>query len=224
VFAVNRQITRWIRSETSFLTLGATTVKVKVKLSLCLTKNHPLNAYPSLSQWSHHEDILGEWGIAPRILNLGTRWRWVVSLTPRPLYSQVKRPRNPEPIGYEAGLASEPEWSRWRRERNTSLPLRKTNPGRPARSLVIILSELSRLPAKCCVMRIAYQSLRFHSNWSVVTGWMKLGQSGVYKRIYKCRISRLLWAEKHRADISLFQTETSVYWPGSTPKCLYYFP
>jgi hypothetical protein len=30
-------------------------------------------------------------GIAPRILNLGTRWRWVVSLTPRPLYTPGER-------------------------------------------------------------------------------------------------------------------------------------
>jgi hypothetical protein len=29
-------------------------------------------------------------GIAPRILDLGTRWRWVVSFTPRPFYSQGK--------------------------------------------------------------------------------------------------------------------------------------
>jgi hypothetical protein len=37
--------------------------KKKVKLSLCLTKHHAIKAY---------------WGtgvIAPRILNLGTRWR-----------------------------------------------------------------------------------------------------------------------------------------------------
>jgi hypothetical protein len=35
------------------------------------------------------------WGsgcIAPRILDLGTRWRWVVSFTPRQLYSQGKSP------------------------------------------------------------------------------------------------------------------------------------
>jgi hypothetical protein len=30
-------------------------------------------------------------GIAPRILDLGTRWRWVVSFTSRPLYPQGKR-------------------------------------------------------------------------------------------------------------------------------------
>jgi len=35
------------------------------------------------------------WGTghtAPSILDLGTWWRWVVSFTPRPLYSQGKRP------------------------------------------------------------------------------------------------------------------------------------
>jgi hypothetical protein len=31
-------------------------------------------------------------GIVPRILDLGTRRRWVVSFTPRPLYSQGKNP------------------------------------------------------------------------------------------------------------------------------------
>jgi len=29
---------------------------------------------------------LGSAGIAALIVNLGTRWRWVVSFTPRPLY------------------------------------------------------------------------------------------------------------------------------------------
>jgi len=29
-------------------------------------------------------------GTAPRILDLGTRWRWVVGFTPQPLYSQGK--------------------------------------------------------------------------------------------------------------------------------------
>jgi len=29
---------------------------------------------------------IGEWGIVPHILDPGTRWRWVVSFTPRPLY------------------------------------------------------------------------------------------------------------------------------------------
>jgi hypothetical protein len=37
----------------------------------------------------------GSGGIAPRILDLGTRRRWVVSFTPRPFYSQGKNPWYP---------------------------------------------------------------------------------------------------------------------------------
>jgi len=46
---------------------------------VCLTKYHAMRMY-----W-------GSGGIAPRILHLGTRWRWVVSFTPRPLYPHGKR-------------------------------------------------------------------------------------------------------------------------------------
>jgi hypothetical protein len=51
--------------------------KVKVKLSLCLTKHHTMKTC-----W-------GSGGIAPCILDV-TRWRWVVSFTPWPLYPQGK--------------------------------------------------------------------------------------------------------------------------------------
>jgi hypothetical protein len=54
--------------------------KLKVKLSLCLTKHHAMKTY-----W-------GSRGIAPGILDLGTRWRWVVSFAPWPLYPQGKSP------------------------------------------------------------------------------------------------------------------------------------
>jgi hypothetical protein len=40
----------------------------------------------------HHEGILGNGGIAPHILHLGTRLRWVVSFTPQPLYPQGRVP------------------------------------------------------------------------------------------------------------------------------------
>jgi hypothetical protein len=43
----------------------------------------------------HHEGVLGSGGIAPRILDLGTRWRWMVNFTARPLYPQAKSPRYP---------------------------------------------------------------------------------------------------------------------------------
>jgi hypothetical protein len=37
----------------------------------------------------------GSGGVTPRILNVGTRWSWVVSFTPRPLYPQGKIPWYP---------------------------------------------------------------------------------------------------------------------------------
>jgi hypothetical protein len=47
----------------------------KIKLSLCLTN------------WTlRQEDVWGTGCIDPRILALGTCWRWVVSFTPRPHY------------------------------------------------------------------------------------------------------------------------------------------
>jgi len=33
----------------------------------------------------HHEGVWEIGGIAPRILNLGNKWRWVVRFTPRSL-------------------------------------------------------------------------------------------------------------------------------------------
>jgi hypothetical protein len=61
--------------------------KLKVKLSLCLTKHHAMKAY------------LGNGDIAPRILGLGTRWRRVVSFTPReksPWYPLHRRLGGPQ--------------------------------------------------------------------------------------------------------------------------------
>jgi len=52
-------------------------------VSLCLTKHHAMKTYSESG------------GIAPPILDLDTRWRWVVSFTPRPFYSQGKSPRYP---------------------------------------------------------------------------------------------------------------------------------
>jgi hypothetical protein len=72
-----------LKSRWNQLIFIADPVSSKVKLSLCLTKHHTLKAY-----W-------GSGGIAPRILDLGTRWRWVASFTPWPLYPQGKSPWYP---------------------------------------------------------------------------------------------------------------------------------
>jgi hypothetical protein len=50
----------------------------------------------------------GSRGIAPLILNLGTKWRWEVNFTPRPLYSQEG---TPVLIEQETGWTPEPVWT-----------------------------------------------------------------------------------------------------------------
>jgi hypothetical protein len=64
-------------------------MKVKVKMALCLTKHHAIRHF-LLNQAPRHEDVLGNGGIASRILHLGTRRKRVVRFTPRPLYSWGK--------------------------------------------------------------------------------------------------------------------------------------
>jgi len=44
---------------------------------------------------SRHGGVRGSRGIAPSILVLGTRWRWVISFTPPSLYPQWKSPYHP---------------------------------------------------------------------------------------------------------------------------------
>jgi hypothetical protein len=62
---------------------------------LFLTQHHAMKAY-----WRSG-------GIAPCILDLGTRWRWVVSFTARPLYPPEKETLVPMMrgwVGPRAGL------------------------------------------------------------------------------------------------------------------------
>jgi len=47
--------------------------------------------YPLLSSAQRHEDAWRSGGIAPRILNLDTGWRWVVLFMPRMLYPRGMR-------------------------------------------------------------------------------------------------------------------------------------
>jgi len=80
------------------------------------------------------------WGIAPRILYLGTRWRWVVSLMPLPFYPGERDPGNHWRggwVGPTAGLDAVAKT-------NDTWPCRELSPCRPARSLVTTLTELSR--------------------------------------------------------------------------------
>jgi hypothetical protein len=70
----------WKNHKLEIKTKKCELVKVNVKLSLCffLTEHHSMEAY-----W-------GSGGIAPRIFDVGTIWKWMVSFIPRPLYLQGK--------------------------------------------------------------------------------------------------------------------------------------
>jgi hypothetical protein len=50
---------------------------------------------PGFNWAPRHGGVLGSGGISPRILVLGTRWRWVVSFTSRPPYPKGKSPWYP---------------------------------------------------------------------------------------------------------------------------------
>jgi hypothetical protein len=59
-------------------------------LSCAAMKKHPV-----LNKWLCYEDVLGNGGIARHVLNLGTRWKWAIIFTSRPLCSRGKSPRCP---------------------------------------------------------------------------------------------------------------------------------
>jgi hypothetical protein len=131
--------------------------KVNVKLSLCFN-------------WAlRHEGVLGSGGIAPRILHLGTRWRWVVGFTPRPLYPQGETPWYP----LDMRLAGTQSRSGRGGKKKNSQPL-------PGLELPIIqpvaqryTTELSRFPL--CVIK--HHSMKYWGSggiaWriNVGTGW-----------------------------------------------------
>jgi hypothetical protein len=61
---------------------------------------------PSLARLSHVARSLFSLAVPLLIINLGTRWGWVVSITPRQRFPPGKVP--PVPIEQEAGWAPEP--------------------------------------------------------------------------------------------------------------------
>jgi hypothetical protein len=71
MFLLNYELWNIVNISWSFIC-----VMMWLKVSLCLTDYHIIKPY-----W-------GGGGIAPRILDLGVRRRWVVSFTPRPHYPQ----------------------------------------------------------------------------------------------------------------------------------------
>jgi hypothetical protein len=85
-------------------------------------------------------------GIAPRILDLGTRWRWVVGFMPQLLYPQGKSPWHP----LDRRLGGPQSWSGHGGEEKNSQPVPGLAPPtiQPIAQPYII--ELSWLPALFC--------------------------------------------------------------------------
>jgi len=94
---------------------------------------------------SCHEYVWGSRGITPLILNL--EWRWVVSFTPRPLYSEKEPPVFTEE---EAGCAPEPPWTLG--EERNPCPYQHSNPGPSSHwpSLHPLTPDLHLSPLFCC--------------------------------------------------------------------------
>jgi hypothetical protein len=83
---------------------------------------------------------MGEWRCSYTILNLGTRWRLVVSFTSLPLHFRETAPAH---IVDEAGWVPEQVWPLWREEHFFSLSgIEPQFLGHPAHSVVAIATEL----------------------------------------------------------------------------------
>jgi hypothetical protein len=121
------QIVCWLNATlvSSYIRL-TNKVQVTINLSLCLTKHHDMKTY-----WESG-------AVAPRILNLGDRWRWVVSFTHPPVYPRRKNPRYHWIWGGVGLLASLDAVAK------RKIPAGNRTPDHPARSLVTTPTELSR--------------------------------------------------------------------------------
>jgi hypothetical protein len=96
----------------------------KVKVTLFLTSHHAMETYSRSV------------GIVPRILNIDIRWRWVVSFTPRSLYPGERAPGTHRIGGWMNPKANLDAVAK----RKIPASRRESNPGRPSRSLVTILT------------------------------------------------------------------------------------
>jgi hypothetical protein len=88
-------------------------------------------------------------GTDPHIPNLGTRWKWMVSFTPWPLYHGAKSP-SPVPLGQEAGWFPRADLDR---EEKSSTPARNWIPlPRPGAILCYPDSKQIRETVSTCLL------------------------------------------------------------------------
>jgi hypothetical protein len=90
LFQVNTSFTNYLLVKVKNIPDSWLDISVRIQII-----SIPINSVCSLLWAPCHEGALGNRDIAPRILELGTRWRWVVSFKRRPLYPQEKSRRHP---------------------------------------------------------------------------------------------------------------------------------
>jgi hypothetical protein len=112
----------------------------------------------------------GSGGMAPRFLDLGTRWRWVVNFTLRPLYSWEE---TPIPIGQKAVWAPEPVWTQqWRRQKKKKIPFLPVSGIEPWSVVQPIPQSLHwSIPG-------SQNSIHIYENWK----WVQIVQEGFVVR------------------------------------------
>jgi len=83
-----------------------------------------MKTYPVLNKAPGHDNVWRSGGMALRIPNLGTRWRWVVSFMTLPLYTQGGSPLYP--LGRKLGLPQ--SWFGCCAKKNIPVPVGNRTP------------------------------------------------------------------------------------------------
>jgi hypothetical protein len=115
---------------------------VCMDLCVCVCVRWKVVVVPVFSEVSRHEDVWRSRSTAPCILNPGSRRKWTISFTLRPLYSLGKSPRYPlnKRLGGLQRLSESGD-----EEKKNLFPCRESKPCRSVSILVIVLVEISRL-------------------------------------------------------------------------------
>jgi hypothetical protein len=124
-----------------------------------------------------HEGVLGSGSIAPLILDLGTRWRWVASFTPRPLYPQGKSPSYP----LARRLGGPQSRSGRSDEEKSSQPLPGLEPPIIQSVSQLYTTELSRLYCCLCMIQLCCYFMFPLIKIKRVTMWGKIATKAVWK-------------------------------------------
>jgi hypothetical protein len=110
---------------------------------MCLTKHHAIKRCVLLNYAPSHDEVLEKWRYMTPLIKINTRWKWVVSFIPQPLYCRSKISRYP----LDRRLCGPQSRSRRGGEEKKShhYPFREMNPNRSAWKLADVLTELRRL-------------------------------------------------------------------------------